>query len=83
MVSRHTSGGHPLGSMEVLFEFQHLGHILRVVAIDPVTATEVTMIADPKHGRETIKRLAARKLQYVLRKKAAKAAKKDGLDKLV
>ena len=64
---------------EVLFEFQQHGNILRVVAIDPKTRIEVTMIADPRHPKETIKMLAARKLSYVLAKKQAKErpAKKD------
>ncbi len=54
---------------EVLFEFQRVGKALRVVAIDPLTNTEVTMVGDPKCGRETLKRLAARKLVYVLAKR--------------
>lgn len=55
---------------EVLFEFQRHGNIMRVVAIDPVSGTEVMMIADPRHGETIIKRLAARKLAYVLSKKS-------------
>ncbi len=54
---------------EVLFEFQQVGKALRVVAIDPITNTEVTMVGDPGCGRETLKRLAARKLAYVLAKR--------------
>ncbi len=54
---------------EVLFEFQRVGKALRVVAIDPLTNTEVTMVGDPGCGRETLKRLAARKLAYVLAKR--------------
>lgn len=60
-------------SQEVLFEFQRLGNILRVSALDPVSNTEITMIADPRQGPETIKALAARKLAYVIEKKRAKA----------
>ena len=54
---------------EVLFEFRRVGKASRVVAIDPITNTEVTMVGDPKRGRETLKRLAARKLVYVLAKR--------------
>ncbi len=54
---------------EVLFEFHRVGKALRVVAIDPITNTEVTMVGDPKCDRETLKRLAARKLVYVLAKR--------------
>ncbi len=55
---------------EVLFEF-HIGsgRAMRVVAIDPVTGTEVVMIGDNRAGKETLKRNAARKLFYVLEKK--------------
>jgi len=62
---------------EVLFELQRHGNILRVIAIDPVTGTEVIMIADPRQNMEIIKRLAARKLLYVLEKNRAKAEQKN------
>lgn len=54
---------------EVLFEFHHQGRNLRIVAIDPDTGTEITMVGAPGYGEETLKRLAARKLAYVLAKK--------------
>ncbi|MEK9724471.1 MAG: hypothetical protein VW405_13450 [Rhodospirillaceae bacterium] len=54
---------------EVLYEFVKVGHYLRVNAIDPRTGIEVTMIADPRYGQTMIKRLAARKLAYVIAKK--------------
>ena len=82
MVEKPTRPGSPLrgpqGRMkEVLFEMQRHGNILRVVAIDPVTGTEVIMVADPRQSMETIKRLAARKLLYVLEKNRAKAGQKS------
>jgi len=58
---------------EVLFEFKRHGNVLRVVAIDPKTGTEVIMIADPRQSKMVIQRLAARKLAYVLAKNQAKA----------
>jgi len=54
---------------EVLIEFRHQGNYVRVAAIDPVTLIEVTMVGDPKQGEEILKRLAARKLKYVLNKR--------------
>lgn len=51
---------------------QRVGKILRVTVIDPNTATEVIMVADPRQSMEAIKRLAVRKLAYVLDKKRAK-----------
>jgi len=54
---------------EVLFEFRRVGNSVRVVAVDPVTNTEITMVGAPGCGEETLKRLAARKLAYVISKK--------------
>jgi len=42
---------------------------LRVTAIDPATGTEGVMDADPRQSMLTIKKLAARKLAYVIAKK--------------
>lgn len=79
MVEKPTRPGSPVDRQmkEVLFEVQRHGNILRVVAIDPVTGTEVIMIADPRQSMEIIKRLAARKLLYVLEKNRAKAGQKN------
>jgi hypothetical protein len=54
---------------EVLFEFHQVGKVVRVNAIDPRTGTEVTMVGEPKYGQEALKRLATRKLRYVIAKK--------------
>ncbi len=54
---------------EILFEFVLVGRYLRVNAIDPRSRIEVSMIADPRQGKTIIKRLAARKLAYVISKK--------------
>jgi hypothetical protein len=54
---------------EVLFEWRRVGKSLRVTAIDPITGTEVVMVAPAKTTRKEIKRNAARKLAYVLSKK--------------
>ena len=53
----------------ILFELTHVGAYVRVCAIDSRTGTEVTMVGDPAQSQETLKRLAARKLQYVMDKK--------------
>ncbi|NQU57537.1 MAG: hypothetical protein HQ513_09890 [Rhodospirillales bacterium] len=45
------------------------GRAVRVVAIDPITGTEVTMVGDSKRSEAELKRLAANKLRYVLNKK--------------
>ena len=54
---------------EVLFELRRVGKSIRVTAIDPITRTEVIMVAPVGAIREEIKRNAARKLAYVLGKK--------------
>ena len=51
---------------EVLIEIRRVGKAVQVIAIDPVTGTEVSMVGDPGQGQEVLKRLAARKLAYVL-----------------
>ena len=53
---------------EVIFEFQRVGKMTRVVAIDPVSNTEITMVGAPGYGQEALKTLAMRKLKYVIAK---------------
>jgi len=72
MVTGRRQGGGPPQLGEVLFEFKRIGNILRVTAIDPKSGTEVIMIADPRYNQITIKRMAARKLAYVMAKKHEK-----------
>jgi len=54
---------------EVLFEFHQVGKAMRVTAIDPRTRIEIVMVGDPRYGEETLKRLAIRKLRYVIAKR--------------
>ena len=56
---------------EVLIEMQPQGRYMRVTAIDPRTGIEVISICDATYSETMIKRLAARKLKYVLRKRRA------------
>ena len=62
-----------IGLREVLFEFRKVGKYTRVSAIDPDSGTEVIMIGDPKQGQEVMKRLATRKLVYVMNKKGIRS----------
>lgn len=67
---------HPSQVMEVLFEMRKAGkHGVRVAAIDPISRTEVTMVGDMRYGEEMLKRLAARKLWYVINKKRQEKSK--------
>ena len=61
---------------EVLFEFRRVGRITRVVAIDPITGMEVVMIGAPGYSVSMLKRLAARKLAYAIRRKRKKTARR-------
>ncbi|MCH7936722.1 MAG: hypothetical protein IH994_06485 [Proteobacteria bacterium] len=65
---------------EVLFEMRRVGRSVRVAAIDPITQTEVILVAPAKLSINDMKRVAARKLVYVMAKKQA-AAEKDKKEK--
>lgn len=57
------------GSREVLLEFQQIGNAVKVIAVDPDTLTEVSIMGPPSVGEEVLKRNAINKLEYVLSKK--------------
>ncbi len=59
---------------EYLIEFYRVGNSVRVSAIDPVTGMEVQIVGPANIGREELTRVAVRKLQYVMAKKAAEKA---------
>ena len=65
---------------EVLFEIRRVGRSARVAAIDPITGTEVILVAPAKLSLKDMKRVAARKLAYVMAKKQA-AAERDKKEK--
>ncbi|MBC8158124.1 MAG: hypothetical protein ISR44_04015 [Rhodospirillales bacterium] len=62
----------------VFFEFIRRGNVVKVSAIDARTGTEVSIVGDPKAGQEAMKRVAARKLEYVMAKRAAGKNPPDG-----
>lgn len=75
-VQNRAGRNHPgRGTREVLFEFHQVGRALKIIAIDPVTGIEITMVGDPAYSMDMLKRLAARKLYYVIDKKRQQAAK--------
>ena len=55
---------------DILMEIQRIGNVLRVCAMDAETGTEVVFQAPAYVGKTEIKRLAASKLQYVMKKAA-------------
>ena len=56
------------GSNEVLIEIQQIGNAVKVAAIDPETLIEVSIVGSPSAGEEALKRVAVRKLAFVLEK---------------
>ncbi|WP_448203454.1 DUF6898 family protein [Azospirillum sp. sgz302134] len=69
MVGREAAGK---GGGEVLFEYQRVGTYMKIIAIDPVTATEVSVVGPATGSMELLKRTAISKLQYVLKRGADK-----------
>lgn len=58
-----------LPGREVIIEFQPVGSIVRVSAMDTKTLTEVIIQGPASAGEATLKRTAVKRLEYVLRKK--------------
>ncbi len=63
---------------EIIFEFQRVGGYVKVSAVDTLTSAEVSIVGPPSAGQVQLERLAARKLEYVLAKRAA-GSKRGGL----
>ena len=53
---------------EVLFEFIPNGNYVKVVAVDPVTNTEIVLVGDRRSGKKVLQKAAVQKLQYVIAK---------------
>lgn len=56
---------------EILIEIQRIGTALRVSAIDTATGTEVIFQAPGNTGEASLKKLAADKIAYVMKKRQA------------
>lgn len=56
------------GGEEAFIEFRRIGTALQVIAIDPATGMEVSMVGDPRMSQQELARLAVQKLRYVLAK---------------
>lgn len=55
---------------DVILEFQNIGNSVKVTAIDPVTLVEVSIVGSTSAGKQALGRVAVRKLEYVLAKRA-------------
>lgn len=64
-----------------LIEFVRVGAYIKVMAVDPVSYEEVSIVGDPKTPGSTLAREAVRKLEYVLdRKRNAKTGLRKPTD---
>ena len=61
-----------LRDSDVLLEFYHVGHYVKVSAVDPVSRIEVSIVGDPTRGRRALEDAAIRKLRYVIEKQAGR-----------
>lgn len=57
-----------LQGREVIFEFQPVGGIMRVLAMDVATLTEIAIQGPVNAGKAVLKRNALLRLEYALRK---------------
>ncbi len=58
------------GKDEILFEFVVQGNVVKATAIHAATGTEASIVGPANAGRDVLAQAAARKLQYVMAKKA-------------
>lgn len=65
----------PPRTREYLLEFHQVGRYVKVSAIDTLTNTEVSMVGAANATKSELRRLAVRKLEYVLARNAAKQAR--------
>ena len=66
IMARETETKEILG--EVLFQFIPQGNYVKVIAVDPITNTEIIMVGDRRFGKQTLERTAIQKLRYVIEK---------------
>ena len=57
-----------LKGREVIFEFRPVGNIMRVMAVDTASLTEIVVQCPLNAGETTFKRSALMRLEYVLKK---------------
>ena len=53
---------------EVLFQFIPHGNYVKVIAVDPITNTEIILVGDRRSGKEILQKAAIQKLRYVIAK---------------
>jgi hypothetical protein len=66
---------------EVLFEFVVRGNFVKVMAVDPITGTEVSIVGDSRANKSTLQRVATNKLVMVLKRKRGEDILRNGGEK--
>jgi len=54
----------------IIFEMVVVGRYVKVTAVDTRSGIEASIVGDPRRGEQALRNAAARKLRYVLEKKA-------------
>ena len=54
----------------VLFEFIRIGAYVKVIAVDELSGTEVSLVGDPSRSSDYLKRIAMQKLLRVMERKS-------------
>lgn len=62
---------------EVLFEFVIQGNFVKVIAVDPITGTEIAIVGDARASKKVLETLATKKLLMVLKKKNKEETGRD------
>ena len=57
---------------EVLFEFVITGNYVKVIAVDPNSNTEISIVGDSRLSKTVLQRNAIKKLLYVIEKRNQK-----------
>ena len=58
-----------MASREIYLEFQRVGPVVKVTAVDPESLVEVSIQGPANWGEEALKRTALSKLRYVLERR--------------
>ena len=56
---------------EVLFEFVVHGNFVKVMAVDPVTGIEISIVGDSRASKTTLENIAINKLMWVIKRNKA------------
>jgi len=59
----------PLQGREIIIEFHPVGNYMKVSAMDVETLTEISVQGPSQGAKETLKKNALKRLEYVLKKK--------------